>query len=160
MKKILKYIFFSMLIMPILVACDDKHEDIPPTGAPDNAEKLIAGTYAGEWTRKNLSTDAVQSGVGTITFSLTEEGDNNVSVISVESAELDLGVKAPSSACNVTRLNSGELVYWNVVKNNPFGMTFNGRISPEGVATMDYNQIVRSGRKEVEFKYSFKGVKQ
>ena len=149
-----------MLIVQMLAACDGKHEEIPPMGAPDNAEKLVAGTYAGEWTRKNLSTEAVQSGAGTLTLSLTEDGENNVSVISVESNELELGVKAPSSVCNVTRLNSGEFVYWNVVKANPFGMTFNGRISPEGVITMDYNQIVRSGRKEVEFKYSFKGVKQ
>lgn len=160
MKTFLKSIFVCMLLLPMLVACDGKNEEMPPSGAPDNAEKLVVGTYVGEWSRTNLSTNAVEIADGSISFALTEDEANNVSVISVESAGMNLGVKAPTSACNVTRMNSGEFVYWNVVKGNPFGMTFNGRISPEGVATMDYNQIVRSGRKEVEFKYSFKGVKQ
>ena len=47
-----------------------------------------------------------------------------------------------------------------MVAANPFGMVFQGSISPEGVATMQYTKIVRSGRREVEFSYTFTGTKQ
>ncbi len=142
-----------------LTACDDKHEKMPPTGGLDNAEKLVAGTYVGEWSRTNLSTNAVESGSGSIVFSVDEEKSNNVSVITLQS-DLDLGVNADTSVCNITRLSSGDFTYWNYMSTNPFGMTFYGKVSAEGVASMTYNKIVRSGRKEVEFIYSFSGRKQ
>ena len=141
-----------------LAACDK--DEIPANGAPDNAEKLVAGTYVGEWSRTNVSTGAVESGTGSITFSVDAELGNNVSRMTLTSEVIELGVNADSSVCNITRLNSGELVYWNMVGGNPFGMTFSGRVSPEGVATMDYTKIVRSGRREVEYSYTFSGRKQ
>ncbi len=160
MKAIYKSIFFCMALLLGLTACDDKHEELAPTGGLDNAEKLVVGTYVGEWSRTNLSTEAVESGSGSITFSVDESYGNNVSVMTLYSPVIDLGVDADTSVCNITRLSSGEFVYYNLVKANPFGMTFNGRVSPEGVATMSYTKIVRSGRKEVEFSYSFTGTKQ
>ena len=159
MKAIYKSIFFCIALMLGLTACDNKDE-IPATGAPDNAEKLVAGTYVGEWSRTNVSTGAVESGTGSITFSVDAELGNNVSRMTLTSEVIELGVNADSSVCNITRLNSGELVYWNMVGGNPFGMTFSGRVSPEGVATMDYTKIVRSGRREVEYSYTFSGRKQ
>ncbi len=158
MKTIYKALFICLTVVIGLTGCSK--DEIPPTGPQDNAEKLAVGTYVGEWTRVNLETNAVETGSGSITFSTDEEHGNNVSVMTLESATVELGVNAETSVCNITRLNSGELVYYNMVKANPFGMTFTGRISPEGVATMDYNKIVRSGRREVEFKYSFTGTKQ
>lgn len=141
-----------------LAACDK--DEIPAPGAPDNAEKLVAGTYVGEWSRTNISTGAVESGTGSITFSVDAELGNNVSRMTLVSEVIELGVNEDSSVCNITRLNSGELVYWNMVGGNPFGMAFSGRVSPEGVATMDYTKIVRSGRREVEYSYTFSGRKQ
>lgn len=159
MKAIFKSIFFCIALMLVLTACDNK-EEIPATGGLDNAEKLASGTYVGEWSRTNLSTGAVESGTGSITFSVDAELGNNVCVMTLACDDIELGVNEDTSVCNITRLNSGELIYWNMVKSNPFGMDFTGRVSPEGVATMVYNKIVRSGRKEVEFAYSFSGVKQ
>lgn len=141
-----------------LTACDN-HDEIPPTGGLDNAEKLVAGTYVGEWSRINIATEAVESGSGSIVFSVDPELGNNISVMTLQS-DLELGVNEDTSVCNITRLSSGDLTYWNYSASNPFGMTFYGKVSPEGVATMTYNKIVRSGRKEVEFLYSFSGRKQ
>lgn len=158
MKAIYKSIFFCIALMLGLAACDK--DEIPAPGAPDNAEKLVAGTYVGEWSRTNISTGAVESGTGSITFSVDAELGNNVSRMTLVSEVIELGVNEDSSVCNITRLNSGELVYWNMVGGNPFGMAFSGRVSPEGVATMDYTKIVRSGRREVEYSYTFSGRKQ
>lgn len=159
MKAIFKSIFFCVALVLGMTACDNKDE-IPPTGGLDNAEKLVAGTYVGEWSRTNLSTNVVETGSGSITFSVDAEKGNNVSVMTLSSSEVELGVNTDTSVCNITRLSTGELTYWNYSANNPFGMTFYGKVSPEGVATMNYNKIVRSGRKEVEFVYSFSGRKQ
>lgn len=160
MKKVLNTIFLCLTLVMGLVACDDKHDKIPPTGGLDNAEKLVVGTYTGTWSRTNLSTMAEESKPGSITFSVDESLGNNVTVITVES-ELDLGLNAPTCAANISRLSSGVLSYWNVTtSSNPFGTSFTGKVSPEGVATMQYNKVVRSGRKEVEFSYTFSGNKQ
>lgn len=149
-----------MALLIGLSACDDKHVKIPATGGLDNAEKLVAGTYVGEWSRTNLSTNAVESGRGSIIFSVDPELGNNVSVMTLTSDGIELGVNAESSVCNISRLSSGIFTYWNVSGSNPFGMTFQGKVTPEGVATMVYNKIVRSGRREVEFSYTFSGSKQ
>lgn len=159
MKAIYKYIFFCVAIMLGLTACDGKHDKIPPTGGLDNAEKLVAGTYVGEWSRINLTSNAVETGAGSITFSVDEELGNNVSVMTLQST-LELGLGSDSSVCNISLLSSGVFTYWNYTGTNPFGTTFYGKVSPEGVATMTYNKLVRSGRKEVEFLYSFSGTKQ
>ena len=159
MKAIYSSLFLCLAILLGLSSCDDKHDKIPPTGGLDNAEKLVAGEYVGEWSRTNLSTDVVESGAGSIIFSVDPELGNNVSVMKLQST-LELGVNSDSSVCNITRLSSGDFTYWNYTGSNPFGMTFYGKVSPEGVATMTYNKIVRSGRKEVEFLYSFSGTKQ
>lgn len=158
MKTIYRSIFVCLTLLLGFTACDK--DEIPPTGPQDNAEKIAVGTYVGEWTRTNLSTEAVESGTGSITFSTEEEYGNNVSVMTLVSSVVELGVDSDTSVCNITRMASGELVYYNMVKANPFGMVFQGRISPEGVATMTYTKLVRSGRREVEFSYTFTGTKQ
>lgn len=160
MKAIFRSILVCFAILVGMTSCDDKHVKMPSNGGLDNAEKLVAGTYVGEWSRTNLSTNAVESGTGSIEFSVDPELGNNVSVMTLKSEGIELGVNADSSVCNITRLSSGVFTYWNVSGSNPFGMTFQGKVSPEGVATMVYNKIVRSGRREVEFSYTFSGTKQ
>lgn len=160
MKALYKSIFFCLTLVLGLSACTGKNEEMPPTGGLDHAEQLAVGTYVGTWSRTNLTTGAVESGAGSITFEVDPEKGNNVSKITVDSDALDLGMTQKTSACNISRLSSGVLSYWNLVTSNAFGIAFNGKISPEGVATMQYNKIVRSGRKEVEFSYSFSGNKQ
>ena len=160
MKAIFKSIFFCIALVLGMTSCDDKHDKLPATGGLDNAEKLVAGTYVGEWSRTNLSTNAVETGTGSITFSVDEEKGNNVSVMTLSANGIELGVNADTSVCNITRLSNGDFTYWNYSGTNPFGMTFYGKVSPEGVASMNYNKIVRSGRREVEYLYSFSGRKQ
>lgn len=149
-----------MAMMLTVTACDN-NDDLPPSGDPDKAEVLAAGKYVGEWTRVNLSTEKVETCAGSLTFTVDyEEHNNNVLVMKAECADMPLGVNEDTSACNVARLSSGEFVYWNMVQSNPFGMIFNGRISPEGVATMKYSKIIREGRRETEYSYSFQGTKE
>ena len=170
MKAIYKSIFFSVALLFGMASCDK--DELPPTGPKDNAEKLVVGTYVGEWTRVTVGTDAVETGSGSITFSIYDDtkynGDknkdkefNNVSEITLDSSTLDIGIDDPkTSVCNITILSSGEFTYWNQTSSNPFGTTFYGKVSTDGVATMNYTKTVREGRKEVTSIYSFTGRKQ
>lgn len=141
-----------------MTACNDDFE-LPKTGDPDKAEHLAAGTYVGEWSRTNSSTGVVESAPGSIVFEVIDDC-NNINSMTLVSNGLDLGVASNTSVCNISRNSSGALTYWNTEAKNPFGMIFTGSISASGEAEMIYTQIVRSGRKEVEFSYVFKGVKQ
>ena len=144
-----------------LVSCDGKHEKMPPTGGLDNAEKLRAGTYVGDWTSENLTVPGIEYGTGSMTFSIDEELGNNVSVIDLDaSLNLGLGTDVHSSVCNVTRLSSGVLTFWNYAKTNAFGASFYGTVSPEGEATITYTKYRTVNRREREFKYTFVGHKQ
>lgn len=161
MKVLYKSIFFSVALVFCLTSCNNDDE-LPPTGPLDNAEKLVAGTYVGEWTREIQGTDDVETGSGTITFSVDSENyGNNVSVMTLTAEGIDIGIDDPkTSVCNITILSSGEFTYWNYTASNPFGTTFYGKVSTDGVATMNYTKTVREGRKEVTSIYSFSGRKQ
>lgn len=143
-----------------LVSCDGKHEKMPPTGGLDNAEKLIAGTYVGEWTSENLTVPGIETGSGSMTFSVDEELGNNVSLINLD-ASINLGLgDLNSSVCNVTRLSSGVLTFWNYSKTNNFGASFYGTVSTDGEATITYTKYRTVNRREREFRYTFIGRKQ
>lgn len=158
MKSIYNLFYICLVMLLGLSACNGKNEEIPPTGGLDNAEQLIQGTYAGTWTKTNLTTGEVETSVGSITFSWNEELGNNVSAITLSSEADDfLKVNADSSACNISKLSSGVLSFWNVYSLNPFGTEFTGKVTPEGNCSMDYNKIVVIKRKETEFKYTFSG---
>ncbi|MDE6638859.1 MAG: hypothetical protein K2K25_07890 [Muribaculaceae bacterium] len=163
MKEILKNIFLVLTLAFVFVACDDKHDELPYTGPRDNAEKLAVGEYVGEWKRVNVRTNAEESGEGSIVFSVNEELGNNVSIIGMESS-LDLGLPegVDSSVCNISRLSSGYLTYWNYTKANPFGFTFYGKISPEGKATITYTSIIlnKKTHREITYLYTFEGTKR
>ncbi len=144
-----------------LSACSGKNEVIPPTGGLDHAEQLVQGTYVGTWSKTNLTTGEEETSAGSIVFSWNEDLGNNVSAITLTSEVADfLNMNADSSACNISRLSSGVLSYWNVYSLNPFGTTFTGKVTPEGTCSMDYSKIVVIKRKETEFKYVFSGTKQ
>lgn len=150
-----------MVLMLGLSACNGKNEEMPATGGLDNAEQLVAGTYTGTWTKQNLTTGEVESTPGSIVFSWTEDLGNNVTAIQVASeASGFLNLNNESARCNVSRLSSGVLSYWNVYDGNPFGLTFTGKVSPEGVCTMEYIAVVIVKRKETQFQYTFSGNKQ
>ena len=161
MKAIYKSIIFTVALVLGLASCDSRDE-LPPSGPRDNAEKLVAGTYVGEWTRTTVGTDEIITGTGSITFSVDSENyGNNVSVMTLTADGIDLGIDEPmTSVCNITILSSGEFTYWNLTASNPFGTTFYGKVDTDGIATMLYTKIVKEGRRETEFSYSFTGSKQ
>ncbi len=106
MKTVIKSIFLCLSLMMGFSSCDNK-EELPPIGDRDNAETIAAGKYVGEWTRTNLSTGAVEEDAGSITFTVDEEHGYNRLIMAVESTSMELGVKGITSACNISRLNSG-----------------------------------------------------
>lgn len=159
MKAIYKTLLLSVALAFGLASCDK--EELPPTGPQDNAEKLAAGTYVGEWTRVTDGTNEVIKGPGSITFSVSEEYGNNVCVMSLKAEGIDIAINDPkTSVCNITLFSSGEFTFWNQTATNPFGTTFYGKISTDGVATMEYSKTVKQGLKETKYFYSFSGEKQ
>ena len=159
MKALYKSLFFGFALMFGMASCDK--EELPPTGPQDNAEKLVAGTYVGDWTRTTVGTDEVLTGTGTITFSVdSEKYSNNVSVMTLTSDGIDIGIDDPkTSVCNISLFSSGEYSFWNQTATNPFGTTFYGKVSADGVVTMNYSKIIKEGRKEIEYQYLFIGKK-
>lgn len=163
MKAIFKYIAVIFAVAVSMTSCREDY-DIPSTGAPDHAETLAVGTYVGQWTRTTVSDGTEVTAPGSITFGVAKDENSadmpNVSSMTVVCDGIDLGLDSYSSVCNITRQNSGYLTYWNSTAANSFGMTFTGKISPENIATMNYTKIVRTGRREVEYTYSFTGSRQ
>ena len=160
MKALYKSIFFCVTLALGMVSCDK--DEIPPTGPLDNAEILVAGTYVGEWSRETDGTGVIETGPGSITFSVdAEKYSNNVSVMTLKSDEIDLGIdQNTTSVCNITILSSGEFTYWNNMATNPFGTTFYGNVSTNGVATIYFEKIIKDGRRETKYIFTFSGVKQ
>ena len=160
MKAIYKSIFFSVALVCGLASCSK--DEIPDAGPLDNAEKIAAGTYVGEWSRETVGTDQIIKGAGSITFAVDyDKYSNNVSVLTLDSSVVDLGIAEPkTTVCNITMLSSGELTYWNQTATNPLGTTFYGKISTDGEATMTFTKILVENRVEVEYLYTFTGNKQ
>ena len=160
MKAIYKSIFFSVALVCGMTSCDNKDE-LPPTGPQDNAEKLVAGTYVGSWTRVTDGTNETITGPGSITFSVdSQKYGNNVSVITLDATDVDIAIDDPkTSVCNITLLSTGEFTFWNQTANNPFGTTFYGKVSTSGEATMEYTKTVVEGRRQTKYYYSFSGHK-
>lgn len=163
MKTLYKSIFCCLFLLLGLTACTGKNEEMPSTGDPDHAEELIVGTYTGTWTSTNTVTGAVVTASGSVTFSHSEEQGNNVAsvtIISDDPKALNLGAKAETSACNISKLSSGILSFWNVYALNPFGFTFTGKVTPEGDATFNYKVAIVAHHKETIYNFDFSGSKQ
>lgn len=163
MKTLYKSIFFCLVLMLGLSACSGKNEEMPPTGGLDHAEQLIAGTYTGTWTSTNTVTGDVVSASGSLTFLSNDELGNNVAQVSIVSDDpktVNLGAKADTSACNVSKLSSGVLSFWNVYALNPFGFTFTGKVTPEGDVNFNYSVAVVVKHKETIYNFEFIGHRQ
>lgn len=163
MKTIFRSILFSLALLIGFTACDDKHVKIPPTGGLDNAEKLIEGTYVGTWSSTNTSTGEAATATGSLTFSSSEELGNNVVAVTIVSDDpkaVNLGAKADTSACNVSKLSSSVLSFWNVYSLNPFGFTFTGKVTPEGDVSFNYSVAIVVKHKETIYNFEFLGHKQ
>lgn len=179
MKAIYKSIFACLALVFGLTACNGDYE-LPPTGAPDGAEKLAVGIYEGEWAVTNQKTGEVKKYPGcSLTFELAEyknPGDtvwyteHNVNKIEIGETpkDLDLHLNSSSTVCNISRNSAGILNYWNAQGSNPIGTAFTGKIylktdTSESVVTLSYSVTVREGRggkKITNYNYDFSGTKQ
>lgn len=163
MKALYKSIFYCLFLMLGLSSCNGKNEEMPPTGGLDHAEKLIEGTYLGTWTSTNTTTGVSTTATGSVTFLSNDDLGNNVvavSIVSDDPSAVKLGAKADSSACNVSKLSSGVLSFWNVYSLNPFGFTFTGKVTPEGDVTFSYKVAVVVKHKETIYNFDFVGRRQ
>ncbi|MDE6480696.1 MAG: hypothetical protein K2L45_10545 [Muribaculaceae bacterium] len=163
MKAIFRSIIFCLTLLIGLTACDDKHVKMPSTGGLDHAEKLIEGVYVGTWSSTNTATGETTTATGTVTFSSNDELGNNVvgiTIISDDTKAVNLGAKSDTSACNVSKLSSDVLSFWNVYSLNPFGFTFTGKVTPEGEATLNFETSVVKNHKQTIFNVEFVGHKQ
>lgn len=163
MKTIFRSILFCLTLLVGFTACDDKHVKLPSTGGLDHAEKLIEGVYLGTWTSTNTATGEVTTATGSVTFSSNDEVGNNVvavSIVSDDTKAVNLGAKSDTSACNVSKLSSGVLTFWNVYSLNPFGFTFTGKVTPEGDAILNFETSVVKNHKQTIFNVEFIGHKQ
>ncbi len=152
------------------VSCGDD-TDIPPTGVPDGAEVASLGTYIGQWEKINTKTGKVDTFAGSIEVApfMEENGEDNevvvrnVNVLNVLEPEIkSLELKEQQSACNIVFNSDRTLNLWNYTKANPFGVTFTGSISQDGVLTLIYSVDVREGRgnNKTKFDLTFIGSKQ
>lgn len=163
MKTLYKSIFFCLTLLLGLSSCTGKNDEMPPTGGLDNAEKLIEGVYTGTWTSTNTTTGEVSTATGTVTFLSNDELGNNVvavSIVSDDTKAVNLGAKSDTSACNVSRLSSGVLSFWNVYSLNPFGFEFTGKVMPEGEVVFNFQTSVVKNHKQTIFDVEFIGRKQ
>lgn len=163
MKTFYKSIFLCLSLVLALTACTGKNEEMPPTGGLDNSEHEIVGTYVGTWTSTNTTTNDVVSSTGSVIFDWNEELGNNVSNVTIVSDDpktLNLGAKTETSACNISKLSSGVLSFWNVYSLNPFGFTFTGKVTPEGDVTFNYSVAIVVKHKETIYNIQFTGHKQ
>lgn len=163
MKTLFKYIFVCVALVVALTGCDDKHVKMPGTGGLDHSEQEIVGTYVGTWTSTNTTTNEVVSSTGSVIFDWNEElGNNvaNVTIVSDNPKTLNLGAKSETSACNISKLSSGILSFWNVYKLNPFGFSFTGKVTPEGDVIFNYSVAIVVKHKETIYNLQFTGKKQ
>lgn len=171
MKAIYYPIILCLTLMLGFTSCGEDN-DVPPAGAPDQAEVKSLGTYVGEWSITNTKTGKVDTYPGTITFDpyivevkkdstqYTEKNVNNV-IVTCDGGNLRLN--ANECGCNISSNSADVLSFWNVKGiTSPFGIIFYGNITPTGKVTFNYNKDVRSGRgnNKVKYNYQFTGQKE
>lgn len=151
MKKLLSGIFFLMALGLGFTACSDDDDDATYNGAP---EKETAGTYAGTWTRVDLSDESATTASGTLTFEATETP--YVTKVTAVCADLDVDNQ---DVANITYAGD-KYLYDNQRTPNVFGAPFSGKITLDRVAGITYQITITEGRKKNTYRYSFEGTKQ
>lgn len=155
MKTIIKTLFVFLTLAMTMVSCREDYK-MPDTGAAINPEKEIAGTYVGVWIRDNVTSGDSEQYPGTLVI-----GASTAYVITITTTcdDLDLQLESLSTVANVTWNTANEYNFYNLLSTNPFGTTFSGKVINKE-ATLTYNKIVKEGRKEVEYNFTFDGTLQ
>lgn len=145
-------IFFLLLACVGLASCEDS-VGYPDPGPQGNPEKEIAGTYTGTWTRVTQSTQEEITGEGSITFSPSENAF--VTDVKVDCPDLDIDMQ---SLANVVNYSNG-YKYYNQEAKNGFGVTFEGNVDKNGVASIKYTKSIKVGLKQTIYIFTFTGSK-
>ena len=133
------------------VACGDDNDD-PSINYSSSAEQGSAGTYNGEWTRTGDDGSNVYSGSITLAAAGT-----NVTNVTFSCPDADINA---NSVANVWHANYGYQFFNQTISDaNGLGTTFSGRIDESGNMTAAFTISQKVGRKNVEFKYEFRGKK-
>ncbi len=142
----------AALICLSFTSCRDDAE-LPGRGPVVHPEIETAGTYTGNWTRVDLSTNEEVVVPGTITLTASDRA--YVSQINVNSPGIDLDRTA---MCNVSAFSNG---YWfyNTDPNTDIKGQFKGTISLQGEIDIYFQNSFKEGRKTITYTYSFTGVK-
>lgn len=151
----MKRFIYSVIAMLSLgctfVACGDDNDD-PSINYTTSAEQGSAGTYTGEWTRSGDEGSEVYSG----TITLAAAG-NNVTNVTFSCPDADI---AANSVANVWHANYGYQFFNQTISDaNELGAAFSGRIDEAGNLSASFTISQKVGRKNVEFRYEFRGKK-
>ncbi len=147
----MKRIFFALfaVLAFAMTACQDKYEEVDP-GTPSNPEKTCAGVYTGTWSR--TFDGATTTGEGTITITPTDE--RYICEIKVNCPDLGLDETKDFSVANI----NPSFTFNQPVSNN-IAPLFTGKVLSDGTIVMNFNKIVKEGRKSYSYQYAFEGRK-
>lgn len=157
MKKIIYGLLFLLTCGLTLSACSDDDDDLVKHSA--TPEAAAAGTYAGTWSKQQVGGDTT-TGEGTLTLSAaTDEAGNALAYAVNVAAESTSLMLSKSSIANITWVNDG-FAFNNNAQGNGFGTVFAGNVLGDGTASITFTVSEKSGRKTVNYIYSFTGKKQ
>lgn len=148
----MKKILFGILavIAFSLTSCKDEAGNADP-GTPVNVAGAVEGTYTGTWTRVESSKpDDIQTGTGTLTFTQLNGENYAVTVVAV-CADLDVNYTANANI-------NPAYVFFNSLPTD-FGSSFAGRIIDKKDASLKFTKVVKEGRKQYLYDYTFNGTR-
>lgn len=153
MKNILKIFFVALAMTFSLSSCRDD-AGIPDHGPVTHPQENVQGTYNGEWTRSEIGSDELISGVGSLVFTPGEY--NYVTSITAKCAELEIDM---TSVANVTPGGEGYF-FTNTQAVNGFGAVFSGSIKKsDNTVWLSFKKTVKIGIKSRTYIYTFIGSK-
>ncbi len=147
----------ALMMCVCFTSCRDDAE-IPDHGPVMNPELETAGTYTGEWTRVNTSTEVPETYPGTIVLTATDQ--NYISTMQVKCDGIGLD---QTKNINITPGGQGYM-YSNVLGMQLPGADkpsiFSGNITKQGEIDIYFQATFKEGRKTTTYRYSFIGKKQ
>jgi hypothetical protein len=139
-------------------ACDDDDDNSYTGKIYSNPVEQIAGSYAGTWTRV-LDKDTIVTD-DTIAIAFHNGDSINTKYIAdvVVRENTTVVLDAMTSTANVVQAGQYGYSLLNVSSENGFGTSFRGRVQDEQF-TLNFQKLVKSGRKSYTYSFTFVGTK-
>lgn len=154
MKNIFKALFVAIAMTFSLSSCRDNAE-IPDHGPVVHPQVDVQGTYNGDWTKSELGTENVETGIGSLVFTPSEE--NYVTNIQATCATLAID---QTSAANISPGGEGYF-FSNTLAENGFGAVFRGSVKKsDNTVWLSYKKTIKQGIKSRTYIFTFNGTKQ